>query len=212
MFCLCPGHPEKANGFTFLNSYSEGAPAVLKALTFINTSTRKQLETDAMWCFFNEFLTHVEPKNFKQALEHSVYNILSSRLWIFKIKLDEYGDVLKNIARLVAKGYRQEAGMILRKSFARKDLRSRASIACVTSQDKLSVGLNSSSCVVMTKLLRFYHVRILQKAVWSIQLCSPGKPGKHIYCTQIYVEDIIFAFLPPLKHANDLHFEDELNF
>ncbi|GJS00118.1 retrovirus-related pol polyprotein from transposon TNT 1-94 [Tanacetum coccineum] len=29
--------------------------------------------------------------------------------WIFKIKLDEYGDVLKNKARLVAKGYRQEA-------------------------------------------------------------------------------------------------------
>ncbi|GJW72454.1 retrovirus-related pol polyprotein from transposon TNT 1-94 [Tanacetum coccineum] len=31
--------------------------------------------------------------------------------WIFKIKLDEYGDVLKNKARLVAKGYRQEAGI-----------------------------------------------------------------------------------------------------
>ncbi|GJT81742.1 hypothetical protein Tco_1056084, partial [Tanacetum coccineum] len=36
-------------------------------------STRKQLETDAMWCFFNEFLTHVEPKNFRQALEHSCW-------------------------------------------------------------------------------------------------------------------------------------------
>ncbi|GKA79320.1 retrovirus-related pol polyprotein from transposon TNT 1-94 [Tanacetum coccineum] len=28
--------------------------------------------------------------------------------WIYKVKLDEYGDVLKNKARLVAKGYRQE--------------------------------------------------------------------------------------------------------
>ncbi|GJW28889.1 retrovirus-related pol polyprotein from transposon TNT 1-94 [Tanacetum coccineum] len=28
--------------------------------------------------------------------------------WIFKVKLDEYGGVLKNKARLVAKGYRQE--------------------------------------------------------------------------------------------------------
>ncbi|GJR45019.1 hypothetical protein Tco_1313122 [Tanacetum coccineum] len=26
-----------------------------------------------MWCFFNEFLTHVEPKNFKQALEPLVW-------------------------------------------------------------------------------------------------------------------------------------------
>ncbi|GJY08827.1 retrovirus-related pol polyprotein from transposon TNT 1-94 [Tanacetum coccineum] len=31
--------------------------------------------------------------------------------WIFKVKLDEYGDVLKNKARLVAKGYRQEEGI-----------------------------------------------------------------------------------------------------
>ncbi|GJS75628.1 integrase, catalytic region, zinc finger, CCHC-type containing protein [Tanacetum coccineum] len=106
-------------------------------------STRKQLETDAMWCFFNEFLTHVEPKNFKQALEHSCWieamqeeiheferldvwilvpcpdNILIIPLkWIFKIKLDEYGDVLKNKARLVAKGYRQEAGIDFEESFA----------------------------------------------------------------------------------------------
>nr|GFA49931.1 copia protein [Tanacetum cinerariifolium] len=28
--------------------------------------------------------------------------------WIYKVKLDEYGDVLKNKAQLVAKGYRQE--------------------------------------------------------------------------------------------------------
>ncbi|GJS79131.1 retrovirus-related pol polyprotein from transposon TNT 1-94 [Tanacetum coccineum] len=96
-----------------------------------------------MWCFFNEFLTHVEPKTYKQALEHSCWieamqeeiheferldvwilvpcpdNILIIPLkWIFKIKLDEYGDVLKNKARLVAKGYRQEAGIDFEESFA----------------------------------------------------------------------------------------------
>ncbi|GJU18720.1 uncharacterized mitochondrial protein-like protein [Tanacetum coccineum] len=31
-------------------------------------STRKQLKTDAMWCYFDAFLTFVEPKNFKQAI------------------------------------------------------------------------------------------------------------------------------------------------
>nr|GEV47587.1 integrase, catalytic region, zinc finger, CCHC-type, peptidase aspartic, catalytic [Tanacetum cinerariifolium] len=31
-------------------------------------STRKQLETDAMWRYFDAFLTSVEPKNFKQAM------------------------------------------------------------------------------------------------------------------------------------------------
>ncbi|GJS75626.1 copia protein [Tanacetum coccineum] len=91
-------------------------------------STRKQLETDAMWCFFNEFLTHVEPKTYKQALEHSCWieamqeeiheferldvwilvpcpdNILIIPLkWIFKIKLDEYGDVLKTSSGFSAK-------------------------------------------------------------------------------------------------------------
>ncbi|GKD15551.1 retrovirus-related pol polyprotein from transposon TNT 1-94 [Tanacetum coccineum] len=35
-----------------------------------------------------------------------------------KVKLDEYGDVLKNKARLVAKGYRQEEGIDFEESFA----------------------------------------------------------------------------------------------
>ncbi|GJT71652.1 putative ribonuclease H-like domain-containing protein [Tanacetum coccineum] len=35
-----------------------------------SVSTRRQLETDAMWCFFNEFLENVEPKNFKEAVQY----------------------------------------------------------------------------------------------------------------------------------------------
>ncbi|GKA27851.1 copia protein [Tanacetum coccineum] len=38
--------------------------------------------------------------------------------WIYKVKLDEYGDVLKNKARLVAKGYCQEEGINFEESFA----------------------------------------------------------------------------------------------
>nr|GEX88477.1 integrase, catalytic region, zinc finger, CCHC-type, peptidase aspartic, catalytic [Tanacetum cinerariifolium] len=38
--------------------------------------------------------------------------------YIYKVKLDEYGDVLKNKARLVAKGYRQEEGIDFKESFA----------------------------------------------------------------------------------------------
>ncbi|GKE15704.1 hypothetical protein Tco_1423281 [Tanacetum coccineum] len=33
-----------------------------------SVSMRKQLQTDAMWCYFDAFLTSVEPKNFKQAM------------------------------------------------------------------------------------------------------------------------------------------------
>nr|GEX22254.1 retrovirus-related Pol polyprotein from transposon TNT 1-94 [Tanacetum cinerariifolium] len=37
--------------------------------------------------------------------------------WIYKVKLDEYGDVMKNKAWLVAKGYRQEEGIDFEESF-----------------------------------------------------------------------------------------------
>ncbi|GJW20083.1 retrovirus-related pol polyprotein from transposon TNT 1-94 [Tanacetum coccineum] len=33
-------------------------------------STRRQLETDAMWCFFNKFLENAKPKNFKEAVQY----------------------------------------------------------------------------------------------------------------------------------------------
>nr|GEU33440.1 retrotransposon protein, putative, unclassified [Tanacetum cinerariifolium] len=36
-----------------------------------SVSTRKKLKTNAMWCYFNAFLTLVEPKNFKEAMLES---------------------------------------------------------------------------------------------------------------------------------------------
>ncbi|GKA85975.1 retrovirus-related pol polyprotein from transposon TNT 1-94 [Tanacetum coccineum] len=44
--------------------------------------------------------------------------MIISLKWIFKVKLDEYGEVLKKKARLVAKGYRQEEGIDFEESFA----------------------------------------------------------------------------------------------
>nr|GFA18410.1 integrase, catalytic region, zinc finger, CCHC-type, peptidase aspartic, catalytic [Tanacetum cinerariifolium] len=46
------------------------------------------------------------------------YVMIIALKWIFKVKLDEYGDVLKNKARLVSKGYRQEEGIDFEESFA----------------------------------------------------------------------------------------------
>ncbi|GJW31993.1 ribonuclease H-like domain-containing protein [Tanacetum coccineum] len=40
--------------------------------------------------------------------------------WIYKVKLDELGGILKNKARLVARGYRQEEGIDFEESFAFK--------------------------------------------------------------------------------------------
>ncbi|GKE49509.1 retrovirus-related pol polyprotein from transposon TNT 1-94 [Tanacetum coccineum] len=38
--------------------------------------------------------------------------------WIYKVKLDKLGGILKNKARLVARGYRQEEGIDFEESFA----------------------------------------------------------------------------------------------
>ncbi|GJZ06317.1 retrovirus-related pol polyprotein from transposon TNT 1-94 [Tanacetum coccineum] len=106
-------------------------------------STRKQLATDALWCLYNSVLSKVKPKNFKsaitkdcwfQAMQDEIHEfdrlqvwelvpqpdcvMIIALKWIYKVKLDEYGDVLKNKARLVAKGYRQEEGINFEEFFA----------------------------------------------------------------------------------------------
>ncbi|GJU63238.1 retrovirus-related pol polyprotein from transposon TNT 1-94 [Tanacetum coccineum] len=106
-------------------------------------STRKQLETDVMWCYFDAFLTSVEPKNFKEAmLESSWIEAMQEEIheferlqvwelvpcpnkvmliklkWIFKVKTNEFGGVLKNKDRLVTQGFRQEERIDFEESFA----------------------------------------------------------------------------------------------
>ncbi|GJR93932.1 retrovirus-related pol polyprotein from transposon TNT 1-94 [Tanacetum coccineum] len=51
--------------------------------------------------------------------DHLINNVVGnpSRPWIYKVKRDEHGDVLKNKVRLVAKGYRQEEGINFEESF-----------------------------------------------------------------------------------------------
>ncbi|GKE31822.1 retrovirus-related pol polyprotein from transposon TNT 1-94, partial [Tanacetum coccineum] len=107
-----------------------------------SVSTRKQLKTGAMWCYFDAFLTSVEPKNFKQemtepswidAMEEEIYeferlevwelvpcpdNVFLINKWIYKVKTDESGRVLKNKARLVAQRFRQKEGIDFKESFA----------------------------------------------------------------------------------------------
>ncbi|GKC30563.1 retrovirus-related pol polyprotein from transposon TNT 1-94 [Tanacetum coccineum] len=47
------------------------------------------------------------------------YKVLLIKLkWIYKVKMDEFGGVLKNKARLVDQGFRQEEGIDFKKSFA----------------------------------------------------------------------------------------------
>ncbi|GJW53359.1 retrovirus-related pol polyprotein from transposon TNT 1-94 [Tanacetum coccineum] len=112
---------------------------------FINipVSTRLQLHEQALFCYYDAFLTVVEPKTYKDALTQSCWiEAMQEELneferlgvwelvprpdkvmvitlkWIYKVKLDELGGILKNKARLVARGYRQEEGIDFEESFA----------------------------------------------------------------------------------------------
>ncbi|GJY98700.1 putative ribonuclease H-like domain-containing protein [Tanacetum coccineum] len=106
-------------------------------------STRLQLYEQALFCYYDAFLTSVEPKNYKDALTQAcwieamqeefhefdhlkVWELVTrpdkvmiiTLKWIYKMKLDEMGGILNNKTRLVARGYRQEEGIDFEESFA----------------------------------------------------------------------------------------------
>ncbi|GJV00727.1 retrovirus-related pol polyprotein from transposon TNT 1-94 [Tanacetum coccineum] len=108
-----------------------------------HVSTRLQLHEQALFCDYDAFFSSVEPKNYKDALTQSCWIkamqeelnefkrlevwelvprpdkvIVVTLKWIYKVKLDEMGGILKNKARLVAHGYRQEEGIDFEESFA----------------------------------------------------------------------------------------------
>ncbi|GKB84868.1 retrovirus-related pol polyprotein from transposon TNT 1-94 [Tanacetum coccineum] len=106
-------------------------------------STRLQLHEQALFCYYDAFLTAVKPKTYKDALTQSCWiEAMQGELnefellevcelvprpdkvmvitlkWIYKLKLDELGSILKNKACLEARGYRQEEGIDFEESFA----------------------------------------------------------------------------------------------
>nr|GFB23201.1 hypothetical protein [Tanacetum cinerariifolium] len=91
-------------------------------------STRLQLHEQALFCYYDAFLTSEEPKTYKEALTQSCWiEAMQEELnkferlkvwelvphpdkvmvitlkWIYKVKLDELGGILKNKAHLVAR-------------------------------------------------------------------------------------------------------------
>ncbi|GJS29556.1 retrovirus-related pol polyprotein from transposon TNT 1-94 [Tanacetum coccineum] len=193
-----------------------------------SVSTRRQLKTDAMWCFFNGFLENFELKNFKEVVQYPcwidamqdeihkferlavwepvpapLHSIVIRLKWVYKIKLDEYGHVLKNKARLVAKGYHQEAGIDFEESFASMDvkiafLNGELNEVVYVSQPlkKALYGLKQAPRAWHDKLSRFFMSTGFSKGVVYPTLFT-RKTSKHILLVQIYVDDIIFASTNP---------------
>ncbi|GJX35266.1 retrovirus-related pol polyprotein from transposon TNT 1-94 [Tanacetum coccineum] len=183
--------------------------------------TRKQLATDALWCHYNSVLSKVEPKNVKNAMDEACwFEAMQDEIHKFdrlKVKLDKYGDVLKNKARLVAKGYRQEEGIDFEESFAPIDVKTAFLNGELKEEDYVSqpegfidpdhpthvyhlkkalYGLKQAPRAWYNTLSRFLLDNKFSKGVVDPTLFAQ-KTGKHILLVQIYVDDIIFALTDP---------------
>ncbi|GJU74383.1 retrovirus-related pol polyprotein from transposon TNT 1-94 [Tanacetum coccineum] len=205
-----------------------------------SVSTRKQLQTDTMWCFFDAFLTSIEPTNFKQAMTEpswidamqeeiheferlQVYELVScldrvlliKLKWIYKVKIDEFGGVLKNKARLVAQGFMQEEGIHFEESFASVTrieaipfLNGKLKEEVYVSQPEGFVDQDNPSHVYKLKKA-LYGLRQAPRTWYDMlssflisQHFSKGvvdptfftrQAGNELLLVQIYVDDIIFA-------------------
>ncbi|GJZ41760.1 retrovirus-related pol polyprotein from transposon TNT 1-94 [Tanacetum coccineum] len=128
--------------------------------------------------------------------------------WIYKVKLDEYGDVLKNKARLVAKGYRQEEGIDFEELFApvARIETIRIFIANAATKNMIIYPMDVKTAflngdlqeevfalrVWYDTLSKFLMAKKFFKGAVNPTLFT-HKSGKHILLVQIYVDDIIFA-------------------
>ncbi|GKF05477.1 retrovirus-related pol polyprotein from transposon TNT 1-94 [Tanacetum coccineum] len=124
--------------------------------------------------------------------------------WIYKVKLDELGGILKNKARLVAHGYRQKEGIDFEESFAPEEV--------YVSQPDGFVDPDKPNYVYKLKKA-LYGLKQAPRAWYdmlsSFLLSNDFSKGsvdptlfirredKELLLVQIYVDDIIFAASTP---------------
>ncbi|GJS37266.1 retrovirus-related pol polyprotein from transposon TNT 1-94 [Tanacetum coccineum] len=149
-----------------------------------SVSTRKQLQTDAMWCYFDAFLTSIEPKNFKQAMTKpswidamqeeiheferlQVWELVSCQdkvmliklKWIYKVKTDEFGGDNPSL---------------------------------VYKLKKALYGLKQALRAWYDMMSSFFISQHFSKGVVDPTLFTQ-KAGNDLLLVQIYVDDIVFA-------------------
>nr|GEV53834.1 retrovirus-related Pol polyprotein from transposon TNT 1-94 [Tanacetum cinerariifolium] len=156
----------------------------------------------------------ISKHNSKWTKDHLLENIIGelARPWIYKVKLDELGGILKNKAQLVAHGYRQEEGTDFEESFAPSLEAIRIFLAFVAhmnmviyQMDMKTVFLNGNlrEEVYVSQPDKFVdpdnlnHVYKLKKALYGLNQALRAWEGKALIFVQIYVDDIIFAASTP---------------
>nr|GEU85106.1 hypothetical protein [Tanacetum cinerariifolium] len=100
-------------GISILENDSESSSSdVIPSVVHIIAPNSKHIE--AMQEELNEF----ERLKVWELIPHPDNVMVITLKWIYKVKLDELGGILKNKARLVARGYRKEEGIDFEESFA----------------------------------------------------------------------------------------------
>ncbi|GJU77844.1 retrovirus-related pol polyprotein from transposon TNT 1-94 [Tanacetum coccineum] len=112
-----------------------------------------------------------------------VYVMVIALKWIYKVKLDEYGDVLKNKARIFIANAASKNMVIyqmdVKTAFLNGDLQEEAPRAWYDTLSKFLIATKFFKGVVDPTLFT-------------------RKTGKHILLVQIYIDDIIFALTDPI--------------
>ncbi|GJR35530.1 retrovirus-related pol polyprotein from transposon TNT 1-94 [Tanacetum coccineum] len=124
--------------------------------------------------------------------------------WIYKVKLDELGGILKNKARLVARGYRQEEGIDFEESFApvarleaiRIFLAFAAHMNMVVYQMDVKTAFLNAPRAWYDIMSSFMISQDFSKSSVdpTLFIC---REGKELLLVQIYIDDIIFAASTP---------------
>ncbi|GKB54801.1 putative ribonuclease H-like domain-containing protein [Tanacetum coccineum] len=178
-------------------------------------SPRLQLHKQALFYYYDDFLTAIEPKTYKGALTQSCWiEAMQEELNEFeRLGLDELGGILKNKARLVARGYRQEKGIDFEESFApvarleaiRIFLVFAAHMNMVVYQmDVKTAFLNSNLLEELKQAPRAWYDMLSSFMIsqdFSKGSVDPTmfihRQGKELLLVQIYVDDIIFVASAP---------------
>ncbi|GJZ93629.1 retrovirus-related pol polyprotein from transposon TNT 1-94 [Tanacetum coccineum] len=194
-------------------SNSPNIEATNSPLNSTNVETNKEVA---------EFDTKAEPKNYKEAMKEScwieamqeeIHEFEQLEVWeyeiinlksIFKVKLDEYGRVLKNKAWLVAKGYRQEEGTDFEESFAPVNRIEAIRIFLAYAAHKNMVEFQMDATTAF--LNGILKEEVLKKALYGLKQAPRARYDllSKFLLSQKFVKGVVDPTLFTRKEGNDL--------